>query len=186
MSGDPFNPYLASQGQPPVGTSQPPADGRLSGFAKGMVIASLVFCCLRIPLLVLSCLGLVMLLREDPNNPIMKYVALEIGSAAGMAIFGVTGNILLLMGKRLGILFGWLLAACTVGSLIVGVLESDLQFQQFAPGSPERTGAWIGLGVVLAFRVSLLVMYVVALRIASRVLPSAGTSGQLTQHSSEF
>jgi len=157
---DPTNPYAA-----PYAASQPfaeqPASVKLPVFCKVMFIISLVFCCLRVPLAMLSVLGYFVL--QQRNDPLLPTALFEIVTGAGIALFGIPANGFMLARKPWALLLGYSTVAVTVGSVFVGIWQLSIMSGQHPAGSPEQMILIVGslLGVVL--RLAILGLYVAAL-----------------------
>jgi len=153
------NPYLPPQnnwgaaGIPVL----PPALPTFPLYSRIFFILSLVFSVLRLLLVALSFVGWAAM--EGQDAPLERTVIFEILTGAGMAVFGLVGNIMMLCRKVVGTVFGWLLVAFALGSLGVGVWQGSIIFSQFEPGSPQFIGGIIGMGGVLVVRLGLIVAY---------------------------
>ncbi len=165
------NPYSYVPGEEvkDLGAAAPSA---LPTFAMVMMIISLVFFVIRVPIVALSCLAIAML----KDDPFFFMAILEAVTGALMALFGITGNSLVLAKKPLGIPLCWLAVAATVGSILVGVAQVPAQFGKFAADSPEFIGAMVGLVLFGGIRIAILVAYIFAIVMAGRALRSINTS----------
>lgn len=161
---NPYQPSGSSGGDP---YQQPGAETKpFPGYCTVVFIMSIVFCCIRLLLVLLGIAGLVMIM----NNPqaveggvTVTTAILEVASGAGMVFFGIVGNALMLAKKRLGFVFGWLLVVSVLGNIGSGLLQIGGLFEQFEPGTPEFVGGIIGLVGVLAIRLFILGAYVYGL-----------------------
>lgn len=158
--GDSHNPYASPFG-PQIPPPPRPGSGGFPVFAKTMFIIDLVLCVLRVPMLLLSFIGYAALQRE--NNPLLITVAVEVLTALGMVVFGVPASIAALLRKPWAVWLGWLAVAATLGSLGVGVWQGTIKMAEFAPGTPQRIGGYVGLGIALVFRFGLVCLYAGAL-----------------------
>lgn len=166
------NPYMPPQGQwgqqpgpwgPPSGYTPD-----MPGFCKVMFIVSLVFCLLRAIFVALGFIGMGVM---KPDDPLMKAAFLEIGTGLGMVLCGVPGNTLLLFKNQIGFYLGWGLIACTVGSILTGIVELFLTGGNMAGGPPpppgmetaQLVGVIIGGGISILIRGSIIVAYATAL-----------------------
>lgn len=156
---DPHNPY-SSPFAPPTPMARQPSSG-FPVFAKTMFIIDLVLCGLRVPILLMGFVGYAVLQRE--NSPLLPTVAAEIVSGFAMVVFGLPASICALLRKPWAFWLGWLAVAATLASLGVGVWQGMIKVAEFAPGTPQRIGGYVGLGVALVFRFALLCMYAGAL-----------------------
>ncbi|MEZ6123154.1 MAG: hypothetical protein R3C49_08280 [Planctomycetaceae bacterium] len=148
----------------------------LTPFSRGMFIAGLVFCGIRIVMVALAFLGYSTIRQQQADHPLLSGIRWEIVTGIGIVAFGITANVLLLSGNRRGIPLGWCLVAAVVGSVAVGLLQTSIQFSYLPYGSPERVRAWIGLVSVLAIRAGLLAGYAVALRQTSALFDRHSSS----------
>ena len=168
------NPYAS-----PEAVSAMAASDRLPlpTYSKVVIIADLVLCSLRGLLVVLSIVGYLALQQEE--SPMLASVVGEILTGVGIAIFGITGNALLLARKRWAVALGYLAALFALGSVGVGLWQLAFVLDQFPAGSPQRIGAMIGGGFVAAVRVLIIGLYVAGLLMvtssARRVAASPGS-----------
>ncbi len=152
------NPYLAPRGsQAQYGG----AAAGLPGYTKTMAIIDLVFCCLRAIMVILSIAGYFMLAREQ--SPLIGSVVAEIAAGLLTALFGIPANVLILLRKPAGLWIAMVAVAGTIAAMGVAVWQTSLQADQFAPGTPQRVGFFIGLGLVSLIRLGLLGLYIGAL-----------------------
>ncbi len=172
------NPYETPvYGQPGSGPVSPfkaaPRGTSLGAFVLTMLILDLVFCGLR---LMLGAFGLAGYAVIPPDDPMRQTVIFEVATAFGIALFGFAGDTLILLKKKIGIPVAAIKIAFTVGSVVAGVWQGFLQFQQF-PGDmsgPEGAGFvvgfFIGAGFVVLIRLVLLGLYIAALVKANKIL----------------
>lgn len=156
----PFNPYLAPQA--PSGEAaaywvvpMPPT------FAKVMFIIDLVLCSIRLLLVLIGIVGAVGLIEQ--NDPLAPTVLFELATGAGIVLFGIPGNILLLLRKPWAVALGWLALVSTVASLGVGVWQLEIILDRVPPGGPERAVAAVAAVVTVLARLFLIALYGAAL-----------------------
>lgn len=149
---DNANPYEAP------GTT--PAGQLPTGFAKGWIITDLVFCSLKVVGVGLACYGASQLPADHPLRPT---VFAEIAAGAGIALFGIPANILMLRGRRLGVTLAWVTLAFTAFSLAVSVWQASIQML-VAKDQVSRIGMMTGAGVMLLIRAAINVAYVLVVR----------------------
>ncbi len=157
------NPFAAPQISTGNKLRRPSSKSGLPTFCLVMFIVSLVFCVLRLMMVVLGFIGWSALTQANPNDPLLATVLFEIGAGAAMAFFGIVGNSLLLAKKPIGVVFGWGLVAATLVSIGVGVWQLSIMAEAYPDGSPERVGAYIGGGVMVLIRLTILILFGVAL-----------------------
>ncbi len=168
------NPYQA--GRMAADEADHPADrhGDLGAFVKTFVIMDLVFACLRAPFLVLAVIGMMGGMVDDA---LAATVPFEIAGHAGLFVFGVSANVLILLKKAAGLVLGWILVGVTVLSYLVGLAQIAAQTVG-ADSQAELIGMWVGGIITILIRVALLVCYCVALLMAARVIKSSATDTQ--------
>jgi hypothetical protein len=155
---DPNNPYASPfGGQSPA----PPAQARLPTFAKTMFIIDLVFCGLRALMVPFSVIGYTTFTQN--HDPLLPTAVPEVLASSMMVIFGISTNVVGLLHKPWTVWLGSVSSLATLGSLGVAVWQGSIQMAAFAPGTPQRIGGYIGLGVVLLIRIGILALYVAAL-----------------------
>lgn len=151
------NPY-GSPLQP--GTPYPAPPSSLPGFPKTMFIIDLVFCTLRIFMVLLGLVGYLAIKQQQPNSPLLTTMPLEL--LAGTAIFltGIPASTGMLMRQSWGVILAALCALATVASLGIAIWQVVLMADiQAPPGSPQRIGMFIGGGVTGIIRLGLLAAY---------------------------
>lgn len=153
---EPHNPYLAPRG--PAAPYGAAAASRLPGYAKAMAIVDLVFCILRTISLLFSVAGYFVLARQQ--NPLVETAVAEIATGLCIAAFGIPANILILLRKPTGLWLAMVAVAGTIGSMGVAVWQASLQADQFAPGTPQRVGYFIGVAFISLLRLGLLGLYI--------------------------
>jgi hypothetical protein len=151
MSHNPYDPPVAD-------TASPQVQERM-GFVRGWTITDLVLCASRILFLPLSVIGWMAMV---PGHFLRNTILFEIGSQAGILLFGVSGNILLLLRKRLGIVLG---AAATVFTAIhIATAIYQLTLMHSGTDDPAKsTIVFISAGLTLLLRIGLNVTYVYVL-----------------------
>jgi hypothetical protein len=130
----------------------------LGGFVLTVVILDIVFCCLRLLLVLVGVAGYASLPQDFPLRPTAIY---EFGTGFGIVVFGLLANTLILLKKRIGIPLAAVSVLFTVLSVFVGVWQAKLM----APndlGTPEGPGFLIGACFGITVRVGLLVLYIAA------------------------
>lgn len=155
---DPANPYAAPIGGQAI---QAPRRQGLPGFAMAMFIIDLVFCVLRLPMVMFGFVGYAAL--KQGNHPLFPTVAGEIASGMCMVLFGLPANILGLLGKRWAVWFGVLSLIATAGSIAVGIWQATIKLGEFAAGSPEQMGGYVGMAIMVMIRLALAGAYIGAL-----------------------
>ena len=103
----------------------------------------------------------------EKGSPLYPTAGLEVISGLGIALFGIPGNVMVLLKKPGGIPLCYLNVACTVLSLIVGVWQATILVGNTSGGA-ETVGALFGGMIALVIRAVLLVLYIAAVRMAQR------------------
>jgi hypothetical protein len=155
--------------QPPQPAAQVPGTlpappAKLPAFVTAFTIADLVFCSLRLILAGFSAIGFAMM---EKGSPLYPTAGLEVISGLGIALFGIPGNIMVLLKKPGGIPLCYLNVASTVLSLIVGVWQATILVGNTSGGA-ETVGALFGGMVALVVRAILLVLYIAVVRMAQK------------------
>lgn len=132
----------------------------LPTFCLIVFIVDLVLCSLRLLMVPFSILGL--MFAEDVEQVFGASVFAEILAGLLIGVIGIAANVMLLVKKPLGVHLGNALVALTVASYGVAVWQTVLQFGML-DSTAERVGGVIGFVVVMAVRVTLLALFVVAL-----------------------
>ena len=157
---DPLNPYASPfGGQAARWPGQPNAG--LPIFAKVMFIIDLVFCGLRIPIVLIGIVGYGSLLQA--KDPLLPTALGEIVSGLGIALFGIAGDVLALLRKPWAVWLCCLALLSTFASLGVALWQVTIQGSNFPAGSPQRMGFYIGVGFVLIIRLTIIALYSAAL-----------------------
>jgi hypothetical protein len=151
---------------PPTGPGAAPVTP-VPTFSKVLFIIDLIFCILRIPMVLFAVLGLIALRSGQGID--MPYsetvVVLEIASSCLIVVLGIPTDILLLLRRGWALGLGYATALATLPSVGVGTYEAWIQYQNLPAGSTPAYGMGVilGGGVALGVRVLLLVLYVIAL-----------------------
>jgi hypothetical protein len=157
------NPYSAPEATSvsTTPTLEAPPPVTLPRFCKGFFIADLVFCVLRLLIVLLGVAAFATLGPEEaPDAPSF---GMEVITGLAIAVFGISGNILLLNRQRWAVVFGYLCVGATVASILVGVWGAVLGAQEIGGNTPELAGFVVGAGFSVMLRLALLGMYIVAL-----------------------
>jgi len=127
---------------------------KLPGFVMGFVIADLVFCFVRIFIALLSIVGMVGISR---TSPIFYSGMFEILFNSMIVIFGLSGNILILCKKPLGVKLAYINIMATIGGMLVGIWQV---LSMFDTGDKAKfIGAIIGLLMMVMARSVILGFY---------------------------
>ncbi len=146
---------------------------KLPPYCTTMFIVSLVFSVIRVPLVFLSAVGIAGLVAGEASTGIIVAGFLELFSGMGMAVFGIAGNIALLLRKT----WGLTLAYCLVASVLLSYLGAFLSVMRMAETAEDpamRIGMFVGALGMLTIRAAILVAYVVAILKFSEWIKSAG------------
>ena len=146
MTENPFSPPMYAAASSP---------GGVSGFNKGWIITDLVFCVLRVPLVLLGIVGMISL---GAGSPLIPAVVAEVLSGLGICLFGIVGNTLLLMRKPAGVPLAWLALLSVLLSVLVGIWQLSIQMAPVTDNA-HRLGMMIGAAFVFVLRVGLNVVY---------------------------
>lgn len=133
----------------------------LPTFCKVMFILDLIFCFMRLPLVLFAIPGYFALRKS--GDPMLQTVVYEIATGAGIVVSGFAADILMLMRSRSAATLGWFCLAVTLASFGVGCWQANLQLARMVPGSPQMIGGFVGLGLVLTVRATLLLLYAIAI-----------------------
>jgi hypothetical protein len=142
---------------------------RLTAFTMTMLIVDLVLCCFRVPVVGLTILA--MLADSKAMAVFGKSAVLEVVSGIGIVAFGILGNALLLARKRVGLTLCWISVGYFALSIVTSVWQIGLQAQAMH-NDAEVLGVVLVGGLILAFRLGLGGLYVVALVQAQKALGS--------------
>lgn len=148
---DSRNPYSAPLSAQPL-LHPSPREG-LPGFAKAMFIIDLIFCTLRLPMVLLAFVGYATL--QQRNDPLLSTVVGEIAAGIGIVLFGIPANILALLRVRMAVWLAALSLIATAGSIAVGIWQGTFKIDEFPVGTPQRMGAVVGLALAIIIRVGL-------------------------------
>lgn len=142
---------------------RPRASDELPTFCKSIFIIELVFAGLRAVLVLLGFVGYAVMKQQQADRQLLNSAVFEIATGLGMVLTGIPANIFLLMRQRWATVVGWMYAVITVCSFSVAFWQLTIYARQFAPGSPQYVGAYVGGGITVTIRLALLVLYIVAL-----------------------
>lgn len=134
--------------------------GDYSGFVKAFIIMDLIFCLIRIPLVLFGVIG--MMSKEVDLGPLKNSAVFEVGTGIAMALLGLIANGLLLMRNPMGVVFGWMALVATGGSILVGIWQVSIQLGM-APDEATKIGMMVGGGMAVLIRVGLNAGYAMAL-----------------------
>ena len=131
-----------------------------------MLIIDMVLCALR-ALFVLFSAASYQVLPAD--NPLATTVLWEIAAGAGIVVFGLSGDLLLLLKKPWAMGLAWLSVLSTLGATAVGVWALSLLAEPMAGNDQaKQIGFWVGGGITLLVRLGILVVFVAALVVYSK------------------
>lgn len=154
------NPYDSPQYSSAGPSYEPIAPGRnassLPVFCLVMFILDLAFSLLRVPIVALT---LIALTAGDTTPLVVQTGLFEAITGIAMVAFGLTANVALLFKQRWGLMLGWAKVAAALSSVAVGWWQMAIVMGEFAEGSPERIGGFIGGGIAAVFRLGLLALY---------------------------
>jgi hypothetical protein len=163
----PDNPYQPGERVLPALPVVPVASDRLPVFSVAMLVSDLVFCGLRAVMVLLGVVGFVML--RGSGHPMEKTVLPEVATGLLIAIPGIAANILLLTRYRVGIPFAVLALVGAAGSMVVGILQVQIQLQEVVEvSSPMGRFTMIGTVVGTTVRLAHNSLYIAALVRARR------------------
>jgi len=138
----------------------------MPGFLKGWLITDLVFCACRVVLVLLAVIGGFMM---EKDNPLAKTVWMEIASGVGIAVFGLSADILLLCRKGAGVALAVAALVFTFLNVGVGVYQLTIPHSLHSE-TLARIGMFIGGGLMLACRLAFNAVYVVVIVQVRRLL----------------
>jgi len=163
MSNSPIfptqNPYQPSTATyaPSTGYAAP----KLPTFCLVMFILSLVFAGIRVPLVLMGVFAWAAIQPGPDEAAVYASVPFEVLSGAAIALFGIPGNIGMLMKRRWGAVLGILTVAASLFSMAVAVWQLTLMY----PGSnnpAEQAGFIGGAAVTMVIRITLIGLYAMA------------------------
>ena len=164
---------------PQYGMSSPQPVVRLPGFAKGMIIADLVFCIIRIPITMQVVLGLLVMINQGDQEGLWLAL-IELSTNLGMFAVGIGANILLLMKKPIGVSLAYGYLGITVPNIFVQVMYLIQTVPEFEDAIPELAnnqalmmGVIVVGVVVVCIRVALAIAYLIAVNSAKSAFRSA-------------
>ena len=128
-----------------------------------MIITDLVFCALRVPLVLIGFMGFAMVESNQLKLGIpMEYLWWETGTGLGIVVFGLLANILLLNNKRIGVLLGYVAIIAALASVVVGLFEL-VKLADPAAKPAEETARKVGAIIGLVIRVGFNFLYAITL-----------------------
>jgi hypothetical protein len=151
------NPYSSPQAQGMVPRATTPG---IPTFSKVMFILDLVFCGLRVPLAMLSIIGMSVI---PPNHPLYPTVLFEVATNVAIAVLGLPANILCLMRKPMGVWLGVMALLAVGGNVAVGAWQLSLQGPGGPFGNAQAGAVMIGAMIGMLVRVGINIAWVVAL-----------------------
>jgi len=129
----------------------------MSGFSKGLIITDIVFCSLRVLIVLFVILG-IMLMKGNEQLKMQAFIEVFIGLV--MIICGFIGNIMLLKKKRAGISWAWCNVTAALISCLVALYFTMDKIE--AMSGAQQMGGIVGLVGVLSIRVVFLGFYIKA------------------------
>lgn len=144
--------------------------GDLPTFVTVMSIIDLIFCGLRLPLLIVSVLGILAMVANPQMQSLVGVSVLSFVAEALTAGCGLAAGIGMLTKKPWATNVGWVAVICCLISLGANIYTTmntfDLQLAQIqGPGADAaRVGAYVGLAGTVLFRLALLGCYIAALK----------------------
>ena len=164
----PTNPY-----QPSYATYAPQmhAPAKLPTFCLVMFILGLVFAVLRVPLVIMGAFTWFALQPNAENQALFTSVPFEVLTGAAISLFGIPGNIGMLLKQRWGVVLGFLTVAASLASLGVALWQLSLMFQ-VTDDPAERAGFVGGAAVTLLIRITIIGLYALAILKLSQWLRS--------------
>jgi hypothetical protein len=165
---NPFEPPEARQQPMSVSTQKLPI------YSITVLIIDLVFRGIRLLLVGLTIVGIAALSSQGQN---LSMAYLELFSGAAMVLFGGVGDVLLLCKVRFGAYLCWAAILATLANMGVGLMQLPAQLERMEVMPPQgadvevlKMVAWISAGAVILFRLTLVIMYAVAVQMAGRAL----------------
>ena len=165
---NPFEPPEARQSQVSTSTQKLPI------YSIAVLIIDLVFRGIRLLLVGLTIVGIAALSSQGQN---VSMAYLELFSGAAMVLFGGVGDVLLLCKVRFGAYLCWAGILATLANMGVGLMQLPAQLERMEVMPPQgadvevlKMVAWISAGAVILFRLTLVILYAVAVQMASRAL----------------
>jgi hypothetical protein len=156
------NPYAVSSSSPPP-RRPAAAAGKRPTFCTVLFIMDLLFCIMRVPLVLFGIFAAFMLYSGNAHFPFPEeLVWWDVGTGVGVITFGLLANVLLLMNKSSGLTFGWLAVVAAVASTIVGATQ-QFSFTGDALMPAGDVGRIIGVVIGLIVRLGFNVMFALAM-----------------------
>jgi len=156
----PQNPYQPSMATyAPAATNAPP---RLPTFCLVMFILGLIFACIRVPLVLAGVVTWFAVPPGPGEAALYTSVPFEVLSGAGIALFGIPGNIGMLMKRGWGAVLGLLSIASSLLSLGVAVWQLTLMFPS-SNNPAEQAGFIGGAAITMIIRVTIIGLYGLAI-----------------------
>jgi len=138
----------------------------IPGFCKVMFIIAIVFCVIRLLLVLLAIPGYAILKQQ--GDPMLDTVFFEVATGIAMVLFGLPANVLMLRKNQMGIILGYLYVLSVAASWCVGLWQLSFVINTFPEGSPERLGAMMSGVIVAGIRLTLVGIYIAAIMSFSR------------------
>lgn len=173
MPSDPHNPYASPLAKP--ASAAWPNRNAPPTFAKVMFIIDLVLCAIRALLVLAAVPGYIVLKQQQ--SPLAATAIPEILCGLAIVLSGIPADILGLLRKPSAVWFGAFACLAALASVAVGAWQASFQLDNFAAGTPQRVGFYLGLGFTLLVRIGIVVVYAAALvqfaNWCKRALPGA-------------
>jgi hypothetical protein len=162
----PLNPYSTSYGDyaPPVQTAV-----RLPTFCLVMFILSLIFAILRIPVVAFGIYNWLSVRPGQINDAILVTAPFEILAGAAIVLFGIPGNIGMLVQRRWGVVLGFLTVFSSLFSLAVALWQLLVLYQSVS-NSAQQAGFLVGAMITLVIRGTLIGLFALAVLMMHKYL----------------
>ncbi len=168
MSEIPFGQnHYAAGGVGPTAFAQAAVPRGLPLYCVVIFAMDIAFSLLRLALVGVATVAM-LFWPELPAPEMAKTAAYELLIGVAMVIFGLIGDIAMLLKQQWGLLFGWLKALSVAASVLVGVWQLHLTVRELPDNSPEQIGAYFGGALVMVVRLCLLGLFVAALIVFGR------------------
>lgn len=136
-------------------------------YSRVVLIIDMILCGFRGLLVVFGVVGYVVMKQQ--LGAIASTALFEVGTGLGIVVFGLSGDLLLLLGRTWAIGLAYLALFFTVGSMAVGLWQLTIQYAQLAGNDPaQQIGAVIGVVLALGIRLAIVSVYGVALYMYSK------------------